>query len=429
MTAPMRRGACPALAAPMQTGDGLLARLSPVSGGVSPKALIGLCESAARHGNGTIEVTARGSLQVRGLSPASAPAFAADIDALGIAVRTGLPVEIGPLAGLDATEIADPTPPAEAIRRTVRDAGLAARLAPKVSVVVDGGGALSMDALAADVRLTAERHGDRVLWRLSIAGDAAQARPLALLEPEAAPAAALDVLERIAALGRDARARDLDDAAPAGEASAGMAPAGATPAGAAPAGRLIPLSGSRFALPVALPFGSIEAATLAAFAARAAASGVSDIRSAPGRALLPVCASRPAAEALRRAAAELGFVTDPADPRRRIDACPGTPACASARIPARVIAERLAALYAQPAYAARTLHVSGCAKGCARQAPASVTLVGDENGVALVADGTVRQKPVAYSSIEDLPAAVARLLGSAAGQNTPAQARPGREGR
>ena len=32
MNAPLRRGACPALAAPMQTGDGLLVRLNPVAG-------------------------------------------------------------------------------------------------------------------------------------------------------------------------------------------------------------------------------------------------------------------------------------------------------------------------------------------------------------------------------------------------------------
>ena len=92
----------------MQTGDGLLVRLNPVAGGLSPKALIGLCKAALRHGNGVMEVTARGSLQIRGLTPESAPLLAADVDALGIAVRTGVPVETGPLAGLDPDEIADP---------------------------------------------------------------------------------------------------------------------------------------------------------------------------------------------------------------------------------------------------------------------------------------------------------------------------------
>ena len=76
---------------------------------------------------------------------------------LGIAVRTGVPVETGPLAGLDPEEIADPTPLAERIRKGIAAAELEARLGPKVSVVVDGGGRPEMDDMTADVRLTAER--------------------------------------------------------------------------------------------------------------------------------------------------------------------------------------------------------------------------------------------------------------------------------
>ena len=34
MNAPLPRGACPTLAAPMQTGDGLLVRLNPVAAGI-----------------------------------------------------------------------------------------------------------------------------------------------------------------------------------------------------------------------------------------------------------------------------------------------------------------------------------------------------------------------------------------------------------
>ncbi|RVC72536.1 precorrin-3B synthase, partial [Mesorhizobium sp. M4A.F.Ca.ET.022.05.2.1] len=55
MNAFSRRGACPALSTPMQTGDGLLVRLNPVAGGMPPKLLIGLGESALRHGNGIME--------------------------------------------------------------------------------------------------------------------------------------------------------------------------------------------------------------------------------------------------------------------------------------------------------------------------------------------------------------------------------------
>jgi precorrin-3B synthase len=224
MNAPMRRGACPALSAPMATGDGLLVRLNPVAAGLSPATIVGLCEAAERHGNGIVEVTARGSFQIRGLTAASVARLAAEVDALGIAVRTGVPVETGPLAGLDRQEIADPCPLADAIRAGIAAAGLAARLGPKVSVVVDGGGAPWLANVAGDVRLTAVPRHDfdtaaEVAWSLAIAGDASSATPLAsdaysatsiaALNEEAAVHATLAILGAVANIGRDARARDL----------------------------------------------------------------------------------------------------------------------------------------------------------------------------------------------------------------------------
>lgn len=72
MTRAHARGACPALSAPMQTGDGLLARLIP-AGPIPLDAFIGLCSAARTHGNGTMEISARGSLQIRGLTELSTP--------------------------------------------------------------------------------------------------------------------------------------------------------------------------------------------------------------------------------------------------------------------------------------------------------------------------------------------------------------------
>ncbi|TPN80419.1 precorrin-3B synthase, partial [Mesorhizobium sp. B1-1-5] len=216
MNAYSRRGACPALSAPMQTGDGLLVRLNPVaggpsSGGLSPKLLIGLAESALRHGNGIMEVTARGSLQIRGLTTQSATLLAKEVDALGIVVRTGVPVETGPLAGIDPQEIADPRPLADRIREAVEDAGLTQRLGPKVSVVVDGGGQLTMDAVTADMRLKAASTEAGIRWRVSVAGDGRNARLLAVADEGVARDIAVAALRMIAEKGRDAHARDLSE--------------------------------------------------------------------------------------------------------------------------------------------------------------------------------------------------------------------------
>ena len=93
-----RRGACPSLDAPMQTGDGLLARLRVAGGRLTPAALGKLASIAGSFGNGAIEITARGNLQVRGLRAAGAAPFARAVEAV-VGIERGLVVETPPLAG------------------------------------------------------------------------------------------------------------------------------------------------------------------------------------------------------------------------------------------------------------------------------------------------------------------------------------------
>lgn len=453
MNAFSRRGACPALSAPMLTGDGLLVRLNPVAGGpssegLSPKLLIGLAESALRHGNGIMEVTARGSLQIRGLTEDSAALLASEVDALGIAVRTGVPVQTGPLAGIDPREVADPRPLAEQIRAAVEEAGLTPRLGPKVSVVVDGGGQLTMNAVTADVRLKAVRSGAEVRWQVSVAGDGQSARVLAKVDAEAARDIAIAALRMVAEKGREAHARDLSerqlislaswhsvvppyvlpDISPTrGEISSFAAGslAGTMPHVSAPgvaetggAGTFSPLVGAMsgkaegsavarnrpsiglfdlnnaIALGIGLPYGSMPADKIIDLAQSALTLGTTEIRLAPSRAVLFLGQPSETNPSLQATAASLGFVTSAADPRTRIAACPGTPGCASGRIATRAIAETIAAENAD--ILDFTLHISGCAKGCAHPGPAALTIVGGENGAGLVVNATAKALPAGY---------------------------------
>ncbi|RWP54507.1 precorrin-3B synthase [Mesorhizobium sp.] len=461
MNAFSRRGACPALSAPMQTGDGLLVRLNPVAGGLLPKALIGLGESALRHGNGIMEVTARGSLQIRGLTPASARLLAVEVDALGIAVRTGVPVETGPLAGLDTKEIVDPRPLAERIRAAIDEAGLAQRLGPKVSVIVDGGGRLTMDAVTADVRLVATRTNAGIKWQVAVAGDGQNAKPLVTVEDDAARDIAVAMLRMIAEKGREAHARDLTERQLISLASwHSFAPPSVLPdisptwgeigsfAGGSPSaslaigesgdeGAISPQVGemsgrteggaverlpvpARFpigifdltdgrALGIGLPFGSMPAKKLIDLTRHAITFGATQIRPAPQRALLFIGLSPTACHSLQHAAATLGFVTNPTDPRTRIAACPGAPACASGRIATRDIAETIAAENRDILDSSFMLHISGCAKGCAHPGPAALTLVGGENGAGLVVDGTAKALPAGYRPGYDAARGVGRI--------------------
>ncbi len=104
------------------------------------------------------------------------------------------------------------------------------------------------------------------------------------------------------------------------------------------------------------------------------------------------------------ACATLGFIVDADDPRLRVVACPGAPACMHAHRPLRDDAARWAALL--PKAGGVLLHVSGCAKGCARPAPTAATLTATANGYDLIVAGKAGDPPawagLSSERIEDL---------------------------
>jgi len=409
MSATLRRGACPGLSAPMQTGDGLLARLIPLDG-LAPDTFIGFCAAARRHGNGTIEVTARGSLQVRGLTPETAPQFAVAVAALGIPASDAVPVAADPLGASDPDAVVDSAALAAQLREAIATAALA--LGPKVSVTLDSGGHLHLDALPADIRLCAIGTVSEPRLAIAIGGAAASATPLGTLPPAAAIAATVRLLGVIAAHGRDARARNVlrRDEIDAfrrvidGELDPVSAPPPPPRAPAEPVGRH-PLRDGTIALGIALAFGHAQAEALARLADLAAAHGVQAMRAAPGRALLLIGAEVDAADDLASAAAQLGFVVRADDARRRIIACPGQPACASGLIEARALAAEIAPGLPP---VCNLIHVSGCAKGCAHPASAALTVVGTERGCGIVRHGSAQAVPRRHVAPEELATEIAR---------------------
>lgn len=397
-----RRGACPTLEAPMRTGDGLLARIRIAGARMTPDQLAGIGVLAAQHGNGLVEITARGNLQVRGLTPASAVTFARVVEAL-VPIERGLVVETPPLAGDDPGEISDPRPLAAAIREV--SIPLAERLGPKVTVIVDGNGQLRLSALKADIRVVAHAAD---LWIVSIGN-----RTIAPVLATTALGLVRQALEQIAWLGPDARATDLvaSDASPPSEGSAGLDFGGSVVSrphlgrdqGWGAASRLSPVG--TFALQqgsatgMALPFGSVDAATLVALAEAATRHRIVQLRLAPHHALLAMDAP----PAFVADAAVLGFITAPDDPRLCISACIGSAGCASGHVPARSVAARLALHLAD----ATSLHVSGCSKGCAHPGRADLTLVGRPDGYGLVIGGRAGDTPDAVLRADQLESGVA----------------------
>ena len=388
----------------MPTGDGLLARLMPPAP-LSLDAFAALCDASQAHGNGIMEVTQRGSLQVRGLSPDSAVLFARTAAALGLGAERSPVILASPLFGLDARESVDLPALSAELRAELARHPQPKTIGPKVSVLIDGGGALHLDEVPADLRL---RVVSASRFHLSIAGNAAAAVNLGWVEPGRAVHAMAQLLMAIANRGEAARARDFATDGDTLRASlAGMLTPGAPP----PRPRAEPvgthrLNDGRVARGIAPAFGYGEAGSLKRLTHAAAACGAASIRPAPGRALLFIGLTPAAAEEFAAVAAGDGWVVRPDDVRRHVIACAGAPACASALLSTRQLAPAIAQAAKPLLDGSITIHVSGCAKGCAHPGAAALTLVGPDR---LVLQGRAFDAPQGRISPANLLAGLERL--------------------
>jgi precorrin-3B synthase len=404
---PQARGACPGISQPMPTGDGLLARLMP-SAPVPLDAFAALCDASQTHGNGIVEVTQRGSLQIRGLSSASALVFARTAFTLGLAAEARPPILTSPLMGLDAQERLDLGSWVGALRQNLTNHPALASLGPKVSVLIDGGGALHLDNVPGDLRLQADTASR---FHVSIAGTGASATGLGWVEPHHALEVIVHVLGRIANRGASARARDFANSADAralraslaGVLSDGPAPAPRPPAEPIGSHRL---NDGRAAVGVALAFGYTEAGVLKRTVHAAAHCGATSIQPAPGRALLIIGLAASAISEFAASAAAAGFVVRPDDARRFVVACAGAPACASAMLSTRQLAPAIAQAARPFLDGSLTIHVSGCAKGCAHPEAAALTLIGPDR---LVVQGRAGDTPHGRTSAAEFIAGLAHL--------------------
>lgn len=404
-TGALRRGACPSIAAPMQTGDGLLVRLRPVAPGLAADDLLALADLSRAHGNGLIEITARGNLQLRGLTEASVPHLAAGLAAAGIVPQTGVAIEVPPFAGIDPSEIADATPVADALRQRISAAQFT--LAPKLAIVIDGGGTLSLADMTADLRLDAVVVETRTAWRLSVGGDRQSAKPVAVLPQEGVLDGAMAVIAALAAIGPAARGRDLDVATLAkllGATSMQAAPAhpSAHPLGAHRIGR-------ETVLGLAPAYGQMQADRLAALVAGLSACGAVEFRLAPHRSLLVRGLSDETLAAARACADSNGFWNTDNAPGRTISICAGAAGCASASFDTRIAADALVAEAGVLLDGSVDMHISGCPKGCAHPAGAAVTLCGTAAGVGLILNGRASDLAPVTIPAGDLKPAIQRF--------------------
>jgi precorrin-3B synthase len=358
MTAWEIKGWCPGALRPMQSGDGLVVRLRPPLGRLSPTQAKAIAEAAKTHGNGIIDLSARANLQLRGVSEASHPRLIDDLRAQGLIDPD---IETETLRNLIVTPFHDAQTTALAGTLTVALARMP-KLPGKFGFALDTGPRPVLSQASVDIRVERSQNGGLILRPEGHP----LGQPLTDLAEDTIAMAEWFVGNGGIADGRGRMAALI---------ARGLVPPNCTiePADALPT----PLPGlSPDGALVALAFGQMRAETLHALAALDR-----ELRPTPWRMLLIVGATElPAIP---------GLITDPSDPILRISACTGAPACPQALGDTRTLARRVAPHLA----ATQTLHISGCAKGCAHPAPAELTITATGQGYDLIRNGTASDTP------------------------------------
>lgn len=385
------RGACPSLASPMETGDGWLARLPPLISPLESEAVITLCEAAERFGNGLIEVTRRGNLQLRGLAEGAHRGLA-DYLTRRLSqhwLDSGVPaVSLDPL--MDVDEAIDA--PTRALARRLRSqilTGAPAALAPKCAVVIDAGGWAGLAGLSGDIHVRLD--GARGGW-IGVAGDHASATWLGWMVASKLASAVLGLLGEMEALGPAARGRHL-----LSQVSVyalcdllGCRPGAPPLRSGLTQGPDVAARRQRDVLDVVWPFGQMPALRLLRFTREAQRCGALGFAAAPGRHWRLVCREHADIDAIADAAREAGMIVSDDDARLAIMACTGAPGCASAFMATHDTGRALSRRWSSLFDASVSVHLSGCAKGCASLDVCTFTLVGLDRGVGLVFQGNPR---------------------------------------
>jgi precorrin-3B synthase len=339
----------------MPAADGLLVRVRPRLQRLTSGDARLIAAAARQFGNGTIELTNRGNLQLRGLNAASAAGCAALIGHLDQAERRpGL--LCAPLLGLDPAGHRDAEALAWQLAEVLAAVPALSGRAEKVLVALDDGGRVGLGDPAADIAVRAD--GDA--WLLQRDGEAAPVR----VATSAVPDRVRVWLDEWRAAGV-ARMRDMG---PAGVGAVG----GSVPG----VGTEAPPSGyvaSVGAFGVGIAFGAMDSARLERLADDAARHGDGGLRLSARRVVW-----------LTGVSPDSALLIDPGD--RAASACIGRAGCAAASTDTRADAAALARF--------GVTHVSGCAKGCAHPGAAAITLVGVNGLYDVVRDGRAWDAPV-----------------------------------
>lgn len=368
MSAASVKGWCPGALRPMQSGDGLVVRVRPFGGRLDAAQVAGLAQLAKRFGNGLIDVTSRANLQIRGVDEQGHRAV---LDGLARLRLLDPDADIEARRNILVTPFWNSGDETQALAAELEEAlaESALALSTKFGFAIDDGRSRVLAGDSADVRI--ERDGAGCLV---VRADGARLGRSVRRGEAVSTALALANWFIESGGAKGGRGRMAAHIA-AGAAALPEALRGETePAAVMAASR--PGHYSQGAM-VGVAFGQMLHSTLHQFSSCGHA-----LRMTPWRMVL--------SEGKREMPSAAGLITEPHDPALRVIACSGAPRCREAHADTRALAAALAPRIAADAQ----LHVSGCAKGCARSGASAATLVATSAGFNLVRDGTTRDEPV-----------------------------------
>ena len=431
----LRKGWCPGARRPMQAKDGLLMRLRISGGIVTAATLRGLAQAARAHGNGLFDLSARANLQMRGVRGESLPLLIETLEGLGLidenaaaeAVRNVL---VSPFAGLDGRDGVSGA--AKAIEATLAAHKDLHALPGKFGFLIDAGSGLSLGLVPADVRF--DWIGGKQPFTIGIGGHASEATFLGRCEADDIPDIALRLARAFLRLSSQTtepprRMRGFIESCGAGAIAgiAGLRPSPPRKSGVVeepcPIGLL--RFNERCCFGVGAAFGRLDAHMLDAAARAAEIFGTGEVRLTPWRALIVPFVHAEEADAIRAYFTAHNFIVDRGDARLAIAACGGGLTCVHGTTDTRSDALALMPFARSLCKTGVALHVSGCAKGCARQAATPFTLVAQAGRYDFVVEGAEIAAGINDASRLDL-AAVREILETMA-RNAPRQSEPERQ--
>ena len=360
---PRIQGWCPGALRPMPSGDGLVVRVRPTLGRLTPLQAQGLAGLAQQFASPVLELTSRANLQLRGVCPDSYPALINGLRSLGLLdEHADVEARRNLLLSPFWTD-SDGTPAICEALTIALAAPDAPTLPSKFGFATDLGPQPLLRGASADIRL--ERLGDRIL----VYADGATTG--ACVDPAQAAQSAMELARWFVASGGVVNGRGRMASLLQRQALPTKFTNTPVPKATAQAPTVGP---SATGMVVGLEFGQLPADTLHKLAS------VAPLRITPWRGLL--------LEGVHTAPALPELITYPDDARLRVMACTGAPGCTQALGPTRALARFLAPLLP----AGRTAHVSGCSKGCAHHG-ATLTLVASDAGYHLIDNGTAQSAP------------------------------------